>query len=472
MIECTNKVMTDLVLLVSKTGHYQEFESGAISDLLAQQGYKPQLNMIFPENIVVRVLEAVVAALEIGSVHMVDYSLDIGLKEEYFEAKAIPLHTKYVLLLIQNVTDHVENRKAIHQHSTLLQTVIDTVPSKITAFDKHGNITILNKAAFVHDSGNSADLTGDTLNLKADGKTEYQVEELPLTKAFNGKAIYDQIVIKKHETSSPKTYLVNAVPIRNGRGEFNGVVQTERDITDIKTIQLKLKSAIKDLDMFVYRASHDLKSPLASMEGVLNVAFETTSESNLLMYLEMIRKSHRLLSSTVNDLISLTQVSQKEVKKVAIKLHPLIKDITDTLCLLPQAAGIKVKVCMQESMSVFADEGLLRTVLQNLICNAIIHHRAKGEDRFVLITLLNQPRKILIEITDNGQGIGRNIQDKIYDMFYRGNVNTTGSGLGLFIVKQAIEKMDATIELVSDEEIGATFCIALPNNVAKCKAEY
>ncbi|MBC5774629.1 PAS domain-containing sensor histidine kinase [Pontibacter sp. KCTC 32443] len=463
MREGTKKVTTDLVLLVTSTGHYQEFETGAVSDLLLHQEFRPHLSMILPESIVTQVMEAVTDALYKGAVHMVTYTLGLGAKQEYFEAKAIPLHKKHVLLLIQNITEHEENKKALYQKNSLLQTVIDTVPPEITAFDNQGNITIINRAALNREINGSDLMESETLNLKHDGTTEFSEDELPLVRAFRGEAVYDQIVVKKREAYFPRTYLVNAVPLKDEKGGLSGVVLTERDITDIKNIQHKLKSKIKDLDMFMYRASHDLKSPLAAMKGVLELANSKASYPEMKTYLEMLGKSHSLLSTTVNDLISLTRISQKEVEKIHICLNSFIHEIAEALKLLPQAAHIKIKVCVQESIAVEADEGLLRAVLQNLICNAIVHHYREGEDRFVLVTVLNQFKNVLIEVTDNGPGIPKSIQDKIYDMFFRGNLKAGGSGLGLFIVKQAIEKMGATLELVSDEQVGTTFSVIIPN---------
>ncbi|MEJ8755578.1 PAS domain-containing sensor histidine kinase [Pontibacter sp. H259] len=464
MTVSSNKVITDLVLLVTPTGHYQEFETGAISDLLAHKGYKPQLNLLLPESIVVRLMHAVTDALEKGAVRLVNYSLGIDAKQEYFEAKAIPLHAAYALLIIQNITDHVENRKALHQRNQLLQTVIDSVPAEIAAYDNKGCITLINKAAQQVSQTNAHKTGTETISLKPDGETEFTEKELPLARGFRGEVVHNQIVIKKREVDNKRTYLTNAVPLKDENGKVNGVVLTERDITDVKEIQHKLKTKIKDLDMFMYRASHDLKSPLASMEGVLTFAWDKLEDPEIRRYLLMIRKSHSLLSTIVNDLISLTRIAQKEIEKTSINLHAFITHITEALSLIPAAKDIKIKVCVQESMTVYADESLLRAILQNLICNAIMHHHSAGDDRFVLITAFNQPNTVRLEVTDNGPGIAKDIQDKVFDVFYRGNPTTQGSGLGLFIVKQAIEKMGATIELASEEEAGATFSVILPKH--------
>lgn len=462
MGEAIKKAMTDLVLLVSGSGHYQEFEAGAISDLMVQQGFKPHLRMLLPQAIVAKVMEAVADTTSKGTVHLVKYSLQMGGKTEYFEAKALPLKQDCVLLLIQNVTGHEENRLALHKQNTLLQTVIDTVPPEITAFDNNGRITIINKAALEQNSTGTDLLENETLNLKPDGKSEFSEDELPLVRAFKGEIVYDQIVIKKREAYFPRTYLVNAVPLKGENGDISGVVLAERDITDVKNVQLRLKSKIKDLDMFMYRASHDLKSPLVAMKGVLDFACSKIADPDVLKYLQLIQKSHTLLSTTVDDLISLTRISQQEVEKTRINLLDFIQSIAEPLRLLPQAAGIKLKVCVQDTLVITTDESLLRAVLQNLICNAIVHHYRDGEDRFVLVTVVNQAAGVMIEVTDNGPGIARSRQERIYDIFYRGNLNVAGSGLGLFIVKQAIEKMGATIELVSDENAGATFSVIIP----------
>jgi signal transduction histidine kinase len=460
----TIRAVTDLVLLVTETGHYQEFETGIVADLVMHHQNRSHLRMMLPETIVTQVMETVTAAMQKGSVHVANYALGTIPKKQYFEAKAIPLTTAYVLLQIQNVTVHEENKKALKRHNDLLQTVIDSVPPEITAFDNAGNITIINQAALRSDTTHGDQAESETINLKQDGKTEFKEDELPLVRAFRGETVYDQIVIKKREAHYPKTYLVNAIPLKDEQGGLNGVVLTERDITELKTVRGKLSAKAKDFDMFMYRASHDLKSPLAAMEGVLDFAFLKTSDPATRSYLEMIRKSHKQLSTLVNDLISLTRISQKQVEHTAICLHSLIVEVVGGIQLLPQAKDIIIKACGQTNATITADLGLVRAVLQNLICNAVLHHHPEGENRFVLIGILDQPKKVVLEVSDNGPGIAKGIQDKIYDMFYRGNMHVPGSGLGLFIVKQALEKLHATIELNSDELSGTTFSVFIPKN--------
>lgn len=450
------------MLVVSGTGHYQEFETGSISDLYMQHDSLPHLSLILPESIVAELLDAVRAATEKGAIHMVRYSLGLGSNEEYFEAKAIPLNASYVLLLIQNVTTHEMNKKALYQRNALLQVVIDTVPPEITAFDNQGNIMIINRAALKNGIAEGIDLENETLNLKPDGKTAYAEDELPLVRAFKGEVVHDQLVIKKRENYYPRTYLVNAVPLKDDAGHSNGVLLAERDVTDIQNVQHQLKSKIKDFDMFMYRASHDLKSPLSAMQGVIDFAIDKTTDKEFLDYLRLIKKSHAMLSTTVNDLIGLTRISQKEIVLNKIILKEFVSDIVDILRQVPQAKSLNIKALVQDGAELTADEGLLRAVLQNLICNAIIHHRPEGEDRFVLVTVISQPKSVFIEVIDNGLGMPKPVQEKVYDIFYRANLSVAGSGLGLFIVKQAIEKMGASIKLLSEVGVGTTFSITIP----------
>ena len=272
----------------------------------------------------------------------------------------------------------------------------------------------------------------------------------------------NQIVMFREIGYTYRTYLINALPLVTESGNREGVILTARDVSDISTTQHRLKAKEKDLESFMYRASHDLKSPLLSMKGVLDFASKKISDPETHIYLNLLQKSHRHLYSVVEDLISLTHLSRKEVVNTEINISILVSELVQSLQLLPQANGIKINACLPGNLPVFVDEGLLRTVLQNLIVNAINHHRTAGEGRYVRVCVYNRAHDVLIEVLDNGIGIAREIQSKVYDVFFRGNPNASGSGLGLFIVKEAVAKLRGNIELVSEQGVGTTFSVMIP----------
>lgn len=105
-------------------------------------------------------------------------------------------------------------------------------------------------------------------------------------------------------------------------------------------------------------------------------------------------------------------------------------------------------------------------VLNNLISNAFRYTAKREETSFVQIDISSNAKEATLIIKDNGIGIPKEIQNKVFDMFFRGDKNSVGSGLGLYIAKEAIEKIQGCIQLVSDPKKGSTFTIIIPNQNA------
>jgi signal transduction histidine kinase len=461
-----NMVTTDLVLLISEEGHCQRLENITLDNLIYQKPDKQLLNILFPQNIASQIVRTVKQALHSKSTYTTSYTVTTSADIEYYCVKVVPVNDEKAMVLIENTTEFEENKIKLNKKNALLDGVLNNIVAEITAFDNSGQVILRNEAANkFNDCESISDyIDTDVKYLKYDGKTEFIDEELPLLKAWKGEEVNNEIIIKKGASQSPRTYLVNALPLINENGKRDGVLLAERDVSDLSRVELKLKEKIKDMNMFMYRASHDLKSPIMAMKGVLDFAYSQLHKTEAKKFLELLQKSHLHLLTVVDDLVSLTRVSQKELETSSTSVVSLIQWVTDSVKLMPAAENIRIKTCIKTDIAILTDEALLRIVLQNLLCNAVMHHRPKGEDRYVLVMVFDERENIRIEISDNGLGIPDHIQEKICDVFFRGNPRVPGSGLGLFIVKEAVEKLKGTMELYSKEGAGSTFSITLPKN--------
>ncbi|WP_347050026.1 sensor histidine kinase [Flavobacterium olei] len=130
---------------------------------------------------------------------------------------------------------------------------------------------------------------------------------------------------------------------------------------------------------------------------------------------------------------------------------------------LPDARGIHYQVDITEKEPFYSDSLRLNTVLENLISNAIKYHRKEEPGRFIKITGYSDNKGFEFSIADNGMGIAPQYHQRIYEMFFRLSVKKSGSGIGLYIVKDALELLEGSIEIQSEEGIGTTFTITLKN---------
>jgi signal transduction histidine kinase len=154
------------------------------------------------------------------------------------------------------------------------------------------------------------------------------------------------------------------------------------------------------------------------------------------------------------------------VEWTALNLPELIDSVLDDLRFLPNATHIRFKVDLQVSRPIYSDGVRLTIILKNLVSNAIKYHDLHKEQPFVQVKAweTSRQRTFTIEVADNGAGIMETYQDKVFDMFFRATDKSEGSGLGLYIVKKAVEKLQGRIELQSQHREGTTFTITLPNN--------
>jgi signal transduction histidine kinase len=219
-------------------------------------------------------------------------------------------------------------------------------------------------------------------------------------------------------------------------------------------------------DRFAYSVSHDLKSPLRSISGLLQVLeMESDPEEIHRMY-GMIRKSIQKLEVFISDLVNYSRNARGLFEVQAINFKELIQEIFDQFAYLPHAEKITKTINVQIENHFFTDESRLRIVLNNLISNAINYHQPQRTNPFIEIKVQADEKEAVLEVSDNGKGMETKHLAKIFDMFYRVSHESPGSGLGLYIVREAINKLSGTIQVRSEKEVGTVFTIRLPNHVA------
>jgi signal transduction histidine kinase len=228
----------------------------------------------------------------------------------------------------------------------------------------------------------------------------------------------------------------------------------------------------RDLDTFIYKASHDLKGPLSSVIGLTNVARLDIRDPKSLEYFELIAKNTHRLDNILHDLLDLTRETKGSITCQPVLFSEMINKVLDILEHLPGYGDMKFNVSVNNTSFFQSDSKLLTSVFQNLIENAIKYRRI-SEERSVLNIRINgyEGNRVVIEMEDNGLGIPTEVQPRVFDMFFRAHKHSKGSGLGLYIVKTAIEKLGGTITLLSAEAKGTLFTVTLPHRVNSAEAE-
>lgn len=224
----------------------------------------------------------------------------------------------------------------------------------------------------------------------------------------------------------------------------------------------KLDKTVAELDRFVYSASHDLSAPLKSVLGLVNIAKMETDQKQIGQYYNYIEMSILKLERVIKNLVEFSRNSHLEIRLSPFKLSDLVNDVIQELAFWPEARRINIIDIADAHLELISDEQRLKVVLQNLIGNAIKYADVTKEEPYIKIDYRQKGSSWLIRISDNGIGIDERYQKKVFEMYYRATDRSQGSGLGLFIVREIVQKLGGDITMESIRGQGTEFLIELP----------
>lgn len=225
-----------------------------------------------------------------------------------------------------------------------------------------------------------------------------------------------------------------------------------------------LTKANTELDQFVYSASHDLRSPLTSIMGLVTIAKRSENPREIVRCLDMIDSRVKRLDDLIKDIVSFSRNSRVDISNQSINVHRTVSEVLEDFNIEEFKHDIDFQVNIPKDVSIDTDPTRLKIILSNLIGNSIKHHDKRNPNPFIAVGFnLTNNGVNAITVSDNGPGIAPEYQGKIFDMFYRANERAEGSGLGLYIVKETITKLSGSIQLESSPGKGTTFTVTLPS---------
>lgn len=255
--------------------------------------------------------------------------------------------------------------------------------------------------------------------------------------------------------------------------ENNKIVGTQsaiRDITERKESErvlnetnIELKKINSELDRFVYSISHELRSPLSSTLGLIHLLKRGSFDDESKTYVTLIDRCIYNMDQTLREILDYSQNARIDLEIRQIDLKTLIEDsfiYNDIRKFL-----INKKINVTEDELFYSDRSRLKVILNNLISNAIKYSKEDTTLSFIEINAIISPEKLILKISDNGIGIREEHLSKIFGMFARATTASSGSGLGLYIVKECLEKVNGSISVESKLGDGTKFTIEIPNNI-------
>jgi signal transduction histidine kinase len=300
------------------------------------------------------------------------------------------------------------------------------------------------------------------------GEREKQVWRDRFESALKGKpGIY-----LDHDTqyNEERVWEIKTFPIKEV-GKIKGVSVFIEDITQLKHSQLKLIEKNRDLqkvnselDSFVYRVSHDLRAPLTSILGLISLMKIETNPEKVNEYICLQEKSIFKLDLFIKEIINLSRNSRLGITASEIDFEELIREIFESQHYSSSADNIARIVEIEDGLSFYTDRQRLSIILNNLISNGLKYVNPYEINPHIKLKVYSAPEnKCIIEVSDNGIGISEMYLPKIFEMFFRATQEFSGSGLGLYIVKETVEKLKGKISVKSKMRQGSTFKVTLPN---------
>lgn len=398
---------------------------------------------------------------------------------------------KFVIGFITDITEIRKHEEEINALNANLMGVMESTQESIYAIDTNLQYVAFNKnharmakliyGATIKAGGSSVDY------LKGSKEESWLVAELK--RALKGENfVSEQRINQSHYRDKYIETTYN--PIFGSRNTVTGVAVFVRDVTQRRKSEEKLKILNDDLasqnrklaiqeedlkstleelsernfelDQLMYKTSHDLRSPLSSILGLVNLA--NLDPNNYLTYLNKIEGRIKKLDEFIRSMLNYGRVNRGEIHFEEIALERLIHDCIRELDHLENFAAVKTEVRVKKNNRIFRSDLLrIRIIIGNIISNAYKYYNPVVKSRLKVDVTVNAASTQLI-FRDNGIGIKREHLRKIFDMFYRATERSQGSGLGMYIVKQAVDKLKGTIHVKSTFGKGTEIKIILPNN--------
>jgi PAS domain S-box-containing protein len=395
--------------------------------------------------------------------------------EIHFKASGGPAKPSVISVFSRDITVRKAYQKKILENEANLRSVFNTVDDSIWLVNSSSQLIDFNKEFYrryklafgvkLVRGANFIDMIPQQFpELKEQWKQRYESG----LRGRPGKYI-DTCKTEKDVSS----FEVKIYPIVEN-DEVSGLTIYARDIT----IQTKNENLLKhqneeltkinaELDRFVYSASHDLRAPLMSVKGLLNMIKIDPERAHTDHYLALIEQSVKKLDSFIVDIINYSRNSRMEVISQAIDFNEVLSESIDSLKFMEGAEEVRSIREIDTPNPFFSDYGRLLIVFNNIISNAVRYRDTRKEDSFLKIRIVTTADRAIIKFEDNGVGIHPDYQDNIFKMFFRASADSKGSGLGLYIVKGVVEKMNGSIYQESVYGKGTTFTIEIPHQNAK-----
>lgn len=223
----------------------------------------------------------------------------------------------------------------------------------------------------------------------------------------------------------------------------------------------KLSEAQKELNALFYRTSHDFRRPLASILGLANLIELANDKDEIAPLLSYLRNSVNDVSAMLDQFQLLSLADLEDSSSEEINFYEMLKSLERKYAPVCEQNAIDFSYTINTSRSFYSYRLIIRTILDNVLDNAIKYSRR--QQAYVHTEISYQGEMLVIVVHDNGEGIPENLQQKVFDMYFRANVRSQGHGLGLYVMKKLLEGLNGVVSFESKPYDKTIFKLFIPN---------
>ncbi|MFT2008142.1 PAS domain-containing sensor histidine kinase [Pontibacter sp. 13R65] len=278
---------------------------------------------------------------------------------------------------------------------------------------------------------------------------------------FSDKKRYLEIAVADISTEETSKYKI--IILNNITSSVLAQKHTQAHLEQLEQLNANLKRVNDDLDTFVYTASHDLKSPILNIEGLVNLLEVGLgpAKTGVADELQHIKTSVQRFKRTVEDLTEVSKIQRSfDQKAELLNVAELVDEVKELIQHEIVASGAEVTLQCELAPSLHFPKRNFKSILYNLILNAI-KYRSPDRQAHILISTATEQDHFVLRVQDNGLGIPAEKRQRVFELFKRMHSHVEGSGVGLYIVKRIIDNVGGSISIESEEQKGTTFKVTL-----------
>lgn len=384
-------------------------------------------------------------------------------RELHVETQAKPftfMGEPAVQIIVKNITEQKRAVETIRKTETLFSELFNSSPMAIVLLNSEGNVERINQGFETMFGYSISELKGKSLN-DFIVPSELESEGNYVNSKISSNQIMRLETYRLRKDGTQISVIIYGVPVHLDE-ETLGIFGVYVDITEQKLIEEELTTRNAELDNFVYKVSHDLRAPLSSILGLVNLAQLPGNQDDPMDYLKIIGSRVNQLDAFISEVLAHSKNLKLEVKTGLIDFAQIIDATFQDLNYMEGAEQVVRKIEIH-GCDFYSDYWRIEEIFRNLVSNAIKYRKRNNLEHLVSIDIQINQEEAQITVSDNGIGIGSEDLNKVFEMFYRASEQSVGSGLGLYIVKNAVEKLGGKVSLESELGMGTKFQLVLPN---------